>query len=92
MGPEIKTWYLRWALSCPRRLRRASVENSLNRSIRETGNEMICESGNEMGLTSGNEISIQKTVNGQDTGVKMWRDAQQPHKVKITYADIVKGV
>jgi hypothetical protein len=68
------------------------VENSLNRSIRESGNEMICESGNEMGLTSGNEISFPKTVNGQDTGVKMWCDAQQPHKVKNTYADIVKGV
>ena len=59
------------------------VENSLNGSI--------CEPENEMGLTSGNETTFQKTVDGDDAGVKLWYGEEQPHN-KNTYADIVKGI
>ena len=43
-----------------------------------------------MGLSSGNEITFPGTVDGDDAGVKLC-DEEQPHNIKSTYADIVKG-
>ena len=45
-----------------------------------------------MGLTSGNEITFPGTVDGDDAGVKLCDDEEQPHNNKNTYADIVKGI